>query len=111
MSADKSPVVIEDAQPLRDNEKSLHSVNINSTSSDSDIPAPAPSGQVEVPLRWKIASILLVSAIGFGSQWSSGVTGAMKTTIKKVSRTVRLEVFYSYCQLGNEDQQHPIRPA
>lgn len=36
-----------------------------------------------VPLTWKIASILLVSAIGFGSHWSSGITSAMKTTIKK----------------------------
>lgn len=36
-----------------------------------------------VPLKWKIASILMVSAIGFGSNWSSGITGAMKTVIKK----------------------------
>ena len=42
------------------------------------------SGRVIVPLSYKIASILLVSAIGFGSKWSSGITGAMKTTIKKV---------------------------
>jgi len=25
----------------------------------------------------------MVSAIGFGSNWSSGITGAMKSTIKK----------------------------
>lgn len=37
-----------------------------------------------VPLRMKLLSVLLVSCIGFGSQWSSGVTGAMKSTIKKV---------------------------
>lgn len=42
------------------------------------------SGRTIVPLSYKIASILLVSAIGFGSKWSSGITGAMKTTIKKV---------------------------
>lgn len=36
-----------------------------------------------VPLSWKLASIVLVTAIGFGSQWSSGITGAMKSTIKK----------------------------
>ncbi|GAB7356279.1 hypothetical protein MBLNU459_g7086t3 [Dothideomycetes sp. NU459] len=36
-----------------------------------------------VPLQMKFLSILLVSFIGFGSQWSSGVTGAMKSTIKK----------------------------
>ncbi|KAB2568946.1 hypothetical protein DBV05_g12381 [Lasiodiplodia theobromae] len=36
-----------------------------------------------VPLRMKIISVLLVTAIGFGSHWSSGVTGAMKSTLKK----------------------------
>lgn len=37
------------------------------------------------PLKVKIMAILIVSAISFGSQWSSGVTSAMKSTIKKVS--------------------------
>jgi hypothetical protein len=37
-----------------------------------------------VPLRMKLLSILMVTAIGFGSHWSSGVTGAMKSTLKKV---------------------------
>lgn len=37
-----------------------------------------------VPVKMKIISILLVTAIGFGSHWSSGVTGAMKSTLKKV---------------------------
>jgi hypothetical protein len=37
-----------------------------------------------VPLRMKLISILMVTAIGFGSHWSSGVTGAMKSTLKKV---------------------------
>ncbi|KAF2221073.1 major facilitator superfamily domain-containing protein [Elsinoe ampelina] len=36
-----------------------------------------------VPLPWKLMAVVLVTAIGFGSQWSSGLTGAMKTTIKK----------------------------
>lgn len=36
-----------------------------------------------VPLSWKLMSVLLVTLIGFGSQWSSGVTGAMKSTIKE----------------------------
>ncbi|KAJ1564294.1 hypothetical protein HK405_015277, partial [Cladochytrium tenue] len=35
-----------------------------------------------VPLYVKIAAVLMVSAIGFGSHWSSGVTGAMKSTLK-----------------------------
>ncbi|KAJ3549977.1 hypothetical protein NM208_g217 [Fusarium decemcellulare] len=40
-------------------------------------------GRQPVPLSWKIASVVLVTAIGFGSQWSSGITAAMKSTIKK----------------------------
>ncbi|OJJ44472.1 hypothetical protein ASPZODRAFT_71678 [Penicilliopsis zonata CBS 506.65] len=36
-----------------------------------------------VPWSMKILSVLLVSLIGFGSHWSSGVTGAMKTSLKK----------------------------
>lgn len=35
------------------------------------------------PLQWKVMAILLITAIGFGSHWSSGITGAMKSTIKK----------------------------
>lgn len=31
----------------------------------------------------KLLSVLMVTIIGFGSQWSSGITGAMKSTIKK----------------------------
>jgi hypothetical protein len=42
------------------------------------------SDLVTVPLSFKLASILLVSAIGLGSAWSSGITGVMKTAIKKV---------------------------
>ncbi|KAI8305321.1 Major facilitator superfamily domain-containing protein 1 [Colletotrichum sp. SAR11_59] len=37
----------------------------------------------QVPWTWKFASIALVTTIGFGSQWSSGISGAMKSTIKK----------------------------
>ena len=40
-------------------------------------------GLQPVPLSWKLMSIFMVILIGFGSQWSSGITGAMKTTIKK----------------------------
>ncbi|KAL1891073.1 hypothetical protein Sste5346_007898 [Sporothrix stenoceras] len=36
-----------------------------------------------VPRRVKFLSVILVSLIGFGSHWSSGVTGAMKTALKK----------------------------
>lgn len=85
MLAEKIPVVAEESLPQDGGDKSAHSVKVASVSSDSESPAPLPTGQVEVPFKWKIASILIVSAIGFGSQWSSGVTGAMKSTIKKVS--------------------------
>jgi hypothetical protein len=37
-----------------------------------------------IPLKMKLVAILLVTATGFGSHWSSGVTGAMKSTVKKV---------------------------
>jgi hypothetical protein len=39
-----------------------------------------------VPVKMKLLSILMVTAIGFGSHWSSGVTGAMKSTLKKVNQ-------------------------
>ncbi|POR38316.1 Uncharacterized protein TPAR_01483 [Tolypocladium paradoxum] len=36
-----------------------------------------------IPLKMKIASVIIVSMIGFGGHWSSGVTGALKSTLKK----------------------------
>lgn len=55
-------------------------------SSEASADGGSNSGQVSlVPLRMKLISILLVTAVGFGSHWSSGVTGAMKSTLKKVS--------------------------
>ncbi|CAN9372381.1 unnamed protein product [Alternaria alternata] len=36
-----------------------------------------------IPLKMKLIAILLVTATGFGSHWSSGVTGAMKTDMEK----------------------------
>lgn len=52
----------------------------------SDAPTRSASIQSssQVPWSYKICSILLVSGIGFGSSWSSGITGAMKTTLKTV---------------------------
>lgn len=49
-------------------------------------------GKKPVPLSMKILSVVIVSMIGFGGHWSSGVTGALKSTLKKVgllSRRVR----------------------
>jgi hypothetical protein len=57
-------------------------VEISAISSDPE--EDASDGKIPVPLAWKLASILIVSAIGFGSHWSSGITGAMKSKLKKV---------------------------
>ncbi len=50
-----------------------------------DRAAPVPAKETAIPLRIKFIAVILVSLIGFGSHWSSGVTGAMKSTIKKVN--------------------------
>lgn len=59
------------------------SIKENHVQSESQISQSENDGRQPVPLSWKLASIVLVTAIGFGSQWSSGVTSAMKSTIKK----------------------------
>jgi hypothetical protein len=46
----------------------------------------AVDGKRPPPLLAKILAVFLISCISFGSHWSSGVTGAMKSTIKKVGR-------------------------
>ncbi|QGI68539.1 hypothetical protein CEK27_012510 [Fusarium fujikuroi] len=58
-------------------------VKENHVRSESQISQPENDGRQPVPLSWKLTSIVLVTAIGFGSQWSSGVTSAMKSIIKK----------------------------
>ena len=35
------------------------------------------------PLYWKFIAVVLISCISFGSSWSSGITGALKSTLKK----------------------------
>ena len=40
-------------------------------------------GKTPPPLAAKLFAVFLISCISFGSHWSSGVTGAMKSTIKK----------------------------
>lgn len=47
----------------------------SASQSDDDKKAP--------PLAAKLFAVFLISCISFGSHWSSGVTGAMKSTIKK----------------------------
>lgn len=53
-------------------------------------------GKTPVPLSMKILSVVVVSMIGFGGHWSSGVTGALKSTLKKVSQFIA-----SHIQLSN----------
>jgi len=53
---------------------------ISSSHSDGDSEE---HGRKPVPLSMKIISVAVVSMIGFGGHWSSGVTGALKSTLKK----------------------------
>lgn len=50
-------------------------------------------GKKPVPLSMKILSVVIVSMIGFGGHWSSGVTGALKSTLKKVCSLSTLGIF------------------
>ncbi|CAI7578545.1 unnamed protein product [Penicillium glandicola] len=65
------------------------SVDVVSEPASEDLRAPsvAPSdesdGKTPPPLMAKLIAVALISCISFGSHWSSGVTTAMKSTIKK----------------------------
>ncbi|KAH7361592.1 major facilitator superfamily domain-containing protein [Plectosphaerella cucumerina] len=51
---------------------------------DSSIASRDDAGdKAPIPLNMKIISVIIVSMIGFGGHWSSGVTGALKSTLKK----------------------------
>lgn len=52
--------------------------------SDGDQKDESNDGRRPPPLAAKLFAVVLISCISFGSHWSSGVTGAMKSTIKKV---------------------------
>ncbi|KAF2137932.1 uncharacterized protein K452DRAFT_97120 [Aplosporella prunicola CBS 121167] len=56
-------------------------VEVSPTTDGSD--ANSATEITHVPLYMKLLSVLMVSAIGFGAHWSSGVTGAMKKTLKR----------------------------
>ncbi|KAH7140284.1 major facilitator superfamily domain-containing protein [Dactylonectria estremocensis] len=47
------------------------------------VESPEDDGKTAIPLNMKILSVVVVSLIGFGGHWSSGVTGALKSTLKK----------------------------
>lgn len=34
-------------------------------------------------MYWKLIAVIMISCISFGSSWSSGITGALKSTLKK----------------------------
>lgn len=71
------------SEPEGDIEKKPES-NINVTATPaSEVSDLAASKLQPVPLSWKLMSIVMVTAIGFGSHWSSSITSAMKTTVKK----------------------------
>lgn len=53
-----------------------------------EVPLPPDSSSTEdakptPPLYWKFIAVVLISCISFGSSWSSGITGALKSTLKK----------------------------
>ncbi|KAL4763824.1 putative MFS transporter [Aspergillus foveolatus] len=54
-----------------------------SQDTDSGPNASTIDGKSPPPLLAKLFAVFLISCISFGSHWSSGVTGAMKSTIKK----------------------------
>lgn len=87
---EKSTAVVTDA-PATPETLSVKDEPVAAVEGEVDSPARPPSmmSSNEVPIKWKIAAIILVTGIGFGSNWSSGVTGAMKTTLKKVQYTPR----------------------
>lgn len=43
----------------------------------------AEDAKPQPPLYWKFIAVVLISCISFGSSWSSGITGALKSTLKK----------------------------
>ncbi|CBF77088.1 hypothetical protein AN4640.2 [Aspergillus nidulans FGSC A4] len=54
-----------------------------SQDTDSGPDASTIDGKGPPPLLAKLFAVLFISCISFGSHWSSGVTGAMESTIKK----------------------------
>lgn len=76
--------------------------DIAAVSDDAPSIRSARGRSTHVPMRMKIIAVLMVSLIGFGSKWSSGVTGAMKSTLKKVSisETIGVETYCS-CMVRN----------
>ncbi|KAL5043498.1 hypothetical protein BDW71DRAFT_210170 [Aspergillus fruticulosus] len=66
--------------PCKTTEPALSSL---SQDTDPNVDASTTDGKGPPPLLAKLFAVFLISCISFGSHWSSGVTGAMKSTIKK----------------------------
>lgn len=66
------------SEPIEDRQKS----NLDAALSNSN------DGKTPPPLAAKLFAVALIACISFGSHWSSGVTGAMKSTIKKVAQAI-----------------------
>ena len=64
--------------------KAQDPVVVSTKSAPQDNQSARDDGKRYPPLIAKLFAVFLISCISFGSRWSSGVTGAMKSTIKKV---------------------------
>lgn len=81
------------------NEKAIASTNVDGSSHASS-PTPSVKEQAivestetdvvstdsrKLPPFWaKVVAVIMISLISFGSNWSAGITSAMKSTLKKV---------------------------
>lgn len=64
--------------------KAQDSIVVSTESTSQENQLARDDGKRYPPLTAKLFAVFLISCISFGSHWSSGVTGAMKSTIKKV---------------------------
>jgi hypothetical protein len=83
------------------------SANVATVSDQSDNGS-EDHGKKPVPLSMKILSVVIVSMIGFGGHWSSGVTGALKSTLKKVIDLVAAGEQSLTFMVGTPYHKHPI---
>lgn len=71
-------------EPAPIEEKAVY--NINSTEAPAATPStsgPTENEKPPPPWTWKLTAVILVTLVRFGGSWSSGITGAMKSTLKK----------------------------
>ncbi|RAK86754.1 MFS general substrate transporter [Aspergillus costaricaensis CBS 115574] len=74
MATDKKVTEVTTAEPTSSD--SFHSTDNNTVMDNAD-------GKRPPPLLAKLIAVVVISCISFGSHWSSGVVGAMKSTLKK----------------------------